>query len=210
MMLAFAFLGFILENTFKLLTSGYIDNNHHFFPASFTYSIIIFLLYSVLGEPDDMRLFTFRPFDKLNENSVLLSNLSWCAVLAVAVFLGEIIVGSCNYYIAGAVIWDYNFIPLSVKLFGCPYAFTSLQTTAGFTAGGWLFMKFAFRPMMKLFEKVPVKVAVITGAVLGSLIIGDYIFTLAYTQVYSFAPAYWSVNFKASPPTVITNLKIFP
>lgn len=210
LMIIFAFLGFISESIFKLLTRGYIDSSHHFFPATFTYSIIILLLFTALGEPDKVRFFGRYPFKTQNKKNKALSNLLWCATLAAAVFFGEAIVGSCNYYIAGAVIWDYNSIPLSVKFFGCPYAFTSLPTTLAFTLAGWLFMKFLFKPVMRLLQKVPVKAAIAVDAVLGALLIGDYIFTLIYTQAYAHAPYYWAVNFNFSPPAIYTNLKIFP
>ena len=191
LMLIFAFAGFLVENAFKLLTRGFMDSSHHFFPATFTYSIVIFVLYGCLGTPDNMRFFNKELFRGGSRAEKAAAYILYAVLLAIGVFVGELTVGLANYYATGAVIWDYNNIPLNWKI-GCPYAFTSLPTTLAFTAAGWLFMKFLFAPLMRLLEKIPVKIAVAIGAILGALLVGDYVYTLIYTQINGFAPVYWT------------------
>lgn len=194
MMLLFSLFGYLLESAFKLITWGSFDSNHHFFPVTFTYGLILLVLYGTLGTPCKMRLFKKELFRADTKKSKILSKITYAALLAFGVFFGEMLIGTLNYKLSGAVIWNYNFIPGNVKWFGCDVAFTSFPTTIAFTAAGWVFMRFFFTPIMKEIERIPVKVAVIISAVLGTLVIGDYVYTLVYTQLYGECPLYWTVK----------------
>lgn len=232
MMLVFSFLGYILESTFKVLTSGAFDNNHHFFPATFTYGLIILTLFSFLGTPDDMRFLTLKLFRSDGRGAVdketdgqegetdgkakrrgrgrkAAAYITYAILLALGVFFGEMLVGMINYKLTGAAIWNYNFIPLNVKWFGCDVAFTSIPTTAAFTAAGWLFMKFAFTPIMNAISRIPVRTAVAICIAVGVPLICDYVFSLVYTQIYGKCPLYWTISFNTSPPSFRWNKNIF-
>ena len=186
-MIIFSFLGFWVENCTRMILIQVFDCRHQLLPFLFAYGLALLAIYAVLGTPDDLRFFNIRIFRQKTRGKKVLSHLLYFLIICAFIFGGEIAVGLIYEEIAGVVLWDYSNIPTHVT------RYTSVITTALLGGGVYLLMNFAFRPMMRLIEKMGRRAAIILDSTLGALIVADFLFMIIYTFVTGSAPYLWSV-----------------
>lgn len=136
-----AFLGFILENIWLAFTKGYVDNRNMSMPFLFGYGMAVISIYSVFGLPQDMML-----FGRIAIGSH--SGALYFTAVFLAVSVGEIVLGYAVEKLCGFEYWNYTRLPLHIT------KYTSVFTSLGFAAVIWLFMRYAFLPLVSLIESM--------------------------------------------------------
>lgn len=86
----------------------------------------------------------------------------------------------------GVKAWNYTSIPLHIT------QYTSIPTTAAFTAGIFLLMQFVFPRVVKLIDRIPDRTAFLLALVLGVLIASDWLIMIVSGLVNGSFPEYWS------------------
>ena len=145
MMVIASLLGWVSENVFRVITVGIIDSRFMYLPFLGIYGLCILALYGLFGTPDRFRFLHKRILDENGKSWV--RYICYCLVIAAAVMIGEIAVGSFCEAFSGKILWNYSSIPLHFT------KYTSVPTTAAITAGVFLLMKFGFTPLMDLMER---------------------------------------------------------
>jgi hypothetical protein len=185
----FALIGWVAENTAKIVISGSFDSRFHILPFIGIYAIIPFSFHIVFGNPDSIAVFGKKLFKIESKKTVILSNLITYFSICAAVFLGELAVGNAWDFFFGVKLWNYNNLPLHLT------QYTSIVSTFGFGTGAYLLFKFMCIPLLKVFKKkIPIKVAFWIVATLGSLIFLDMMRMIASTIILGEAPNFWKVK----------------
>ncbi len=185
-----AFVGWVAENTVKLISSGTIDCRFQLLPFIWVYALIPFAFQIVLGNPDNLTVFGKQVFKRHTVYTKLISNLTTVAVILAAVFVGELLVGGLWEIAFGVKLWDYSQLPLQVT------RYAGVIPTLGYGGGAYLIFKFVYTPLIDFFrKKVSHKVALIICCTLGVLIALDTVFMCVHIAVTHRAPMYWSVKF---------------
>lgn len=161
MMLTVAsFIGYVVENTFKIFMNGYFDNRYMFLPFLLGYGLFTIALGILIGTPDELLPLKKEPFKICRPWNYI----AYFFIVAILVSLGELALGFAVEKIAGFYYWDYSTLPLNFT------RYTSLPTSLGFGLIITLYMGFVYPPLMKAFEKnkekKPFKVLSIAFAVL--------------------------------------------
>lgn len=180
------FIGWVVENIACAVNLHYIDDRHQLFPVLAAYSFGIFILFFVLGTPDEMRIFSHKIKKRNND---LLNNLFYFIIIFFLILVGEMSVGLFFEHVLGIVTWNYNHIPLHIT------QYTSIPTTFGFSIGVCILMKFIFPFFVNLFNRINVKKRKILSIVLGLLISFDYLYMLLYGVIANKFPSYWKITF---------------
>ncbi|MCD8309478.1 MAG: putative ABC transporter permease [Clostridia bacterium] len=188
-MIVFSFLGFIAENAARMVTKHIFDCRHQLLPFLFAYGIALLAIHIILGTPGGMRFFNKKLFTQKGVKYSILSHVTYFAVLFLVIFAGEIAVGEFYEACTGVVLWDYSDMPLHVT------KYTSVISCSLYGGGVYLIMAFAFKPMMKLIQKIGRTAAAILCCTLGTAIIIDFIIMVITIFVTGTAPVYWSVSF---------------
>lgn len=184
-----AFIGWVAENVVRAITQGVLDSRFHLLPFLSPYAMIPFAYQILLGDPDDIAVFGRRLFKERNKKSVILSNVTCLALMYMAVFLGELVVGNAWDKLFGVQLWNYNSLPLHVT------QYSGLIPAIGYGTGAYLIFRFIYKPVMRLFRnKVNFKVAKIICLTLGVFIILDTCFMGAQIALFNKPPMYWSVK----------------
>ena len=92
--IGFALLGWIAENTIKVVTNGIFDCRFHLLPFISCYALIPFAYHILLGDPDKISFFGHPLFKKDKPSYKIYSNIICLVLILSAVFLGELIVGN--------------------------------------------------------------------------------------------------------------------
>lgn len=184
-----AFMGWCVENLFRLISIGVLDSRHQLFPFLAAYGFGIFVLYFVFGTPTEMRIFKKRILPENTKRNHTLRVVIYCSVVFVLILFGEMSVGLLFEKLFGVKAWNYLNIPLHIT------RYTSIPTTIGFTTGITLLMHFVFRPAIVWLENLPQKVAFWLALVLGIMIAADYLVMMIYGGVVGHFPEYWSIRF---------------
>ena len=137
--IAVAHLGWIVENVFKLIVSGWCDSRFHFLPFISPYASLPLAFHIALGSPDDVRLFGWKIFKKRTRKTVILSNILSYFLMSLFVFLGELAVGNLWDALFGVSLWNYKNLPLNVT------QYTSIFTTLGFGLFAYIIFKFIYK-----------------------------------------------------------------
>lgn len=186
-----AFLGFLAENLGRLIMQGVIDSRYMFLPFIAPYSLAVFAIFAVLGNPNAVRFFGIK-FFKRNSITIkqkIISNLIYLGIILFFVFAGELVVGVLYEKLTGVSLWDYSNMPLNFT------KYTSLPTTLLYGGGAYLLMKFGFIPFMNLLQrKMNYTAAKIIDFTLGSLIIIDCVVMMIIMFATKNAPIHWSVK----------------
>ena len=170
-MIVFAsFIGYVVENIFKLLMNGYIDNRYMFLPFLLGYGLFIAVIGVLIGTPQNL----FPLSRKRLTLSKSLAFLVYFIVSGALVSLGELVLGFSVEWIGGFSYWDYSRLPLNFT------KYTSLPTSLGFGLIITLFMGFVYDPAMRFFErKKEMKLWKIISATAVLLLVLDFIVSFA-------------------------------
>jgi uncharacterized membrane protein len=142
MLILASFIGFVVENLFKLFKSGYVDNRFMFLPFLFGYGFFVIAIGILIGTPQNM-----FPLAKRRPNLRRPWNyFVYFIIISVLVSVGELALGFAVEKIGGFHYWDYSNLPLNFT------RYTSLPTSLGFGFIITLFMGFVYTPAMRFFE----------------------------------------------------------
>lgn len=190
MAIGMAFIGWTVENTFRLFKAGVLDSRFHILPFISPYGLIIFAFYFVIGDPDDFTFFGRRLFKEKNRKTKILSNLTTVSLIFFFVFFGELAVGNLWDALFGVELWNYSSLPLHVT------QYTGLVSTLGFGIMAYVILKFIYRPVLNLLQKrMSYKIARAISCTLGVAIVLDTVRMIICMAVLNEAPMYWSISF---------------
>ena len=125
-----SFVGFVVENLFRLFRDGVINSRRQILPFLFAYGIAVFAMYVLIGTPKEMRFFCWRIFKKESKLSATAKHICYFLILFAFIFFGEILFGTFVEWVSGVVLWDYTGIPLTFT------KYTSVPTALGLSVGG--------------------------------------------------------------------------
>lgn len=184
-----AFLGWCVENIFRTVSIGVFDSRHQLLPFLAAYGFGIFMMYLVFGTPTEMRFFKKKILPERTARNHVLRGVVYCALLFSLILFGEMGVGLLFEALFGVKAWNYTNIPWHIT------QYTSIPTTAAFTAGIFLLMQFAFPRALRLLDKIPDKAAFVLALVSGVLIAADYCVMIGTMLVRGYFPNYWAIRF---------------
>lgn len=185
-----AFLGFLVENLFRLIRIGVFDDRHQLLPFLCAYGIGVFVLFVVFGTPTNMRFFKHKILPKDTKINKALRVLLYFVTLFVVILVGEMSVGLLFEKTLGIKAWNYLNIPLHIT------RYTSIPTTTAFTLGIIILMECVFPVEVKTINKINSKIRFYIALILGVLILIDY-FVLIITGITTGSfPNYWSISIK--------------
>lgn len=172
MLVLVSLIGFLMENVWSYLATGFIGNRGFIMPFLFVYGLIIFIIYLVLGTPKSTKTLPLY-------------------MIGVFVIFTALQIG--YGYAAEALFdfrpWDLSEIPLSIT----PYA--SVLTSVGFAGLITLFMNVIFTPTIEWFEKISNNIIVKAVAVVLLLTLAeDFILGLVRSSSYSERFVLWSLD----------------
>lgn len=183
-----AFGGWVLENLFRLAAGGILDCRFHILPFLSPYALIPFAFHILFGEPGELAPFGRKLFRREGTGTRVLSDLIVFCVMCLAIFAGEIAVGSAWEYFFHVRLWDYTDQLLHVT----PYA-SALSVLGG---GGICFVLFRFLhpALLRVVRRVPHRAAFGVCITLGVLIVLDTVCMGIQIAVTGAPPMYWSVK----------------
>ncbi len=166
MLVLTSFIGFIVEDTFKIFRNGYFDNRYMFLPFLIGYGFFTIVVGTLLGTPKN-----FLPLIKKEiKIKTPFNYIMYFFVAAILVTVGELALGYTVEFVAGFHYWDYSRIPLHFT------RYTSLPTSLGFGLIITIFMGFIYEPLMHFFEtRLNGKKSNIISIVLTSLLALDFL-----------------------------------
>lgn len=138
-----SFIGYVVENLFKLVMNGYVDNRYMFLPFLLGYGLFIAAIGVLIGTPNNLFPLSKRQ-PKLKK---LVAYLFYFLLTALLVSAGELALGYAVEAIGGFNYWDYSKLPFNFT------KYTSLPTSVGFGAIITAFMGFIYEPAIRFFEK---------------------------------------------------------
>ncbi len=157
--------GWLVENVFMACSEGYIDNRNMMLPFLFGYGLAVAGIYVLFGTPTTPRFLKYRfPMKKPIVNLLL-----YCAIVFTVVSVGECLTGLFVERFFNITWWDYSGIPLHIT------QYTSVPTSAAFTAILTLFMQFAFERLYAAFHKIDKRILYPLAIVLMLLLTADFI-----------------------------------
>ena len=186
--LIFSLIGWLGENTVKLVSQGFIDSRFHLLPFIGAYALIPFAFQLAFQDPNDICFFGHYIFKKKTLATKIWSNIITYVAICIFVFLGELVIGNLWDLAFGVKLWDYSGSFLAITQYTC------LTSTLGYGIGAFILFKLVFFPLIKFFENhVPHKVALIICIVLGTLSIADELRLYGYIIFGHEAPNYWKL-----------------
>jgi uncharacterized membrane protein len=179
-----SFIGFVVENTFKIFMNGYFDNRYMFLPFLLGYGIFEAALSVLIGTP--------KEFFPLKARAIKIKRpwnyLVYFLIAAALVSIGELALGFTVEKIAGFHYWDYSNIPLNFT------RYTSLPTSIGFGLAITLYMGAIYPRLMKFFEAKKSSRLFKWGALtLGALLLIDFIVSFSVMIITGKRMLLWRV-----------------
>lgn len=185
-----SFLGWIVENTFRAISIGVLDSRHQILPFLLAYGLGIFILFFVLGTPQEMRFFKKRILAENTKRNRIIRECIYFVCVFVLILFGEMGVGLFFEKCFGIVLWHYAHTPLTIT------KYTSIPTALGFTIGVFLLMRFVFPHALRLMDRIPDKAALIAVISIGLLLLADYCAMIGVMIKKGHAPEYWRIRFR--------------
>lgn len=168
-----SFLGFLTENIWLALTKGYIDNRNMHLPFLLGYGIMVLLIYSLFGTPENKPLYFLA-----------------CCIL---VNLGEIALGSLTEKICHFEWWNYLRLPLHIT------KYTSIPTTILFAAIITGFMDSVFLPLWDFFCGIANHETSVVAVILIAAITIDTLHSFVTMYHKHGLEQIWRINLSPSP-----------
>lgn len=185
--IGFAALGWIAENTVKIIMQGMFDCRFHLLPFISPYALVPFAFCIALGDPDDLALFGHKLFKKRH---AVASNLLCLGIICAFVFLGELAIGNMWEAVCGVQLWNYSNLPLQVT------QYAGLIPALGYGGGAYIIFKFVYKPLLSLMRrKVKFGVAKTICCTLGVAIVLDTCLMIVQLLIFKQPPMYWAVYF---------------
>ncbi len=179
-----AFLGWVIENGFRLYRNGVVDSRFNILPFIAPYMSLPFIFHILIGDANHIRI--FKCFRQNTRKSILLSNIVTYLTLSFGVFVLEFIIGNMWDVFFGVTLWNYTKLPLNFT------KFTSPITTFGFGLFAYVLLKFVTPPTMKLLRsRLSYRTAKWISLILGTLIILDTVRMGAFIIFTGEAPHLW-------------------
>ncbi len=122
-------LGFIVEDGWMMIRSGFIDNRNMTLPFLLGYGLAVVTMYLVIGTPKKGHF------------------LLYFGLVFFFVSFGEIALGTTVEKVCGFYYWDYTNLPFHLT------RYTSVLTSLGFSAIITSFMYFCYEPLMEFFHE---------------------------------------------------------
>lgn len=185
-----AFIGWVAENTAKLITTGVMDSRFHILPFISPYALVPFAFHLLLGDPDSIAFFGHKFFKKDSIKNRILSNVLCFSLICGAVFLGELAIGNMWEALFGVQLWNYSSFPLQVT------QYAGLIPTLGYGGGAYLIFRLVYKPLLKLIRKIKFGVAKVICCTLGVAIVLDTLAMMLQIIILHTPPVYWSVNIR--------------
>ncbi len=161
-----SFIGFLVENGFKLFMNGYIDNRFMFLPFLLGYGIFTVAIGVLIGTPQNLIPLS----NKQIRIKAPLNLLIYFLLMSLLVTAGELALGFTVEWIAGFHYWDYTALPFHFT------RYTSLFTSLGFGFIITIFMGFIYEPVMRFFNrKMNGKHSNVFSIAILALLVADFI-----------------------------------
>lgn len=184
-----AFLGWVAENTVKLVSNGVIDSRFHIFPFLSPYMLVVFAYHILLRDPDDPAFFGKKLFKSIDTKRKAVSHVAMWLMMCGMVFVGEFVIGNLWEILFGVQLWCYT-TPFTLT------QYAGLFQALGYGTGAYVIFVFLYKPALRFVtEKVPFKTAKTIDIVLGSLILLDSLFMFICIIFFHQAPMYWTIKF---------------
>lgn len=182
-------LGWIAENTVKIISQGMFDCRFHLLPFISPYALIPFAFQILMGDPDNLAIFGHKLFKTESKKNKVLSNVICVALIIGAVFLGELAIGTMWEKLFGVQLWNYSQLPLQIN------QYAGLFPAIGYGGGAYLIFKFIYKPLLNLMRrKVNFNVAKWICCTLGVLIVLDTLIMSVQIIAFGQPPMYWQVH----------------
>lgn len=186
-----ACLGWLAENSVKLITQGTADSRFHMLPFISPYALIPFAYKILFGDADDIAVFGKKIFKNKTLKSKILSNALCFAALCGGAFAGELCVGNMWEKLFGAELWNYGSLPLQVT------QYAGLAPSLGYGAGAYLVLRLTYKPVLGFIKKkVDFYTAKTVCCTLGVLIVLDTLFTVISIIAFHRPPVYWQIKLR--------------
>ena len=171
MLTLLSLIGFLTENIWSYLSTGFIGNRGFIMPFLFVYGLAIFIIYLILGTPTTKTLPLY--------------------MLGVFVIFTALQIG--YGYAVEAIFnfrpWDMSSMPL------CITPFASIPTSVGFAGLISLFMNVIFTPSIEWFDKISKNIPIrIISVILFLSLIANYVIGLIQSSSLSSRFELWSLD----------------
>ena len=181
-------IGWLGENTTKLIGQGFIDSRFHLLPFIGPYGLIVFAVHLCFGSPDNICFFGHYLFKNPSKKTKVWSNIITLVIMCSFVFLGELTFGNLWDVCFGVQLWNYT------GHLCCVTQYTCLESTLGVGTAVYLIFKFIYQPLLHWIQKhVSIKTAKWIICTLGVLILLDEIRLICYMIFTGAAPNYWKL-----------------
>ena len=183
--IGFALLGWIAENTVKIIMQGMFDCRFHLLQFISPYALVPFAFCIEMGYTDVFTLFGHKIFKKRH---AVISNLLCLFIICASVFLGELAVGNMWEAVCGAELWNYSNLPLQVT------QYAGLIPALGYGGGAYLIFKLVYKPLLSLMRrKISFGAAKTICCTLGVAIMLDTCLMVVQLIIFKQPPMYWAV-----------------
>ena len=180
-----SFLGYWVENFYKLFTRGYIDNRFMFLPFLLGYGLFIVAVFLLVGTPKCYFPLMKKEFRIKSPFNILLYFIS----MAVLVTIGEITLGTVVEKIGGFHYWDYTSIPLHIT------RYASVPTSLGFATIITLFMGLCIEPLYDFLQaRLTSRAFKVATIVICVLMATDFILSFAIMIATGERNALWKLQ----------------
>lgn len=187
-MVIMAAIGWIAENTVKLISSGTMDNRFHVLPFIFPYGLAFLAMYLVLGDTNDISFFGKKLFKTKSFKTAAFSNIAYVCIVITFVFIGELSVGNLYELATGARLWDYSSQPLHLT------QYVSLSSALGYGVGAYIVMKALYALCNALIARGNLQLVKAADCTLGAAVLADSVCMILITLITKTPPIYWSVR----------------
>ena len=158
-----SFLGFLIENTWIVLTEGFVDNRNMNAPFLIGYGVIVLLIYRFMGTPEQLTgILQFARGWTRHGRISLYFLTSFLVVCSVEILTGYVVEKVCSLYYC-----SYEALPLHIT------RYTSLPTSVSFAFLIVFFMGIVYTPAMKWITRVDNRVLRVVSLLLVLLLVLD-------------------------------------
>ena len=188
----FSFVGFLIENLFKLIDTGIMDNSGFILPFNAAYGLWSFLFY-IIGSPAHPSFFGIKiGKDRSTISGKILSHVIYFIILYLLIVGGTIAIGYFWHFTLNVDIFDYSAWPLHITKYA--EFFTSLGTSLFF----YLFLRFIYHPLLNILKEKHRPRELIGSAFFYTLLLIDLIYgwILRVNDPKKNIPIYWSLNLR--------------
>lgn len=192
-----SFLGFVVENIFRVYSNGVIDNRNMVLPFLLGYGLAILMIYKLFGTPNAPLFFG----KEIIVENTFVSVIYYFAIAFIGVSIGELILGHLIERTCDIVWWNYTALPLHIT------KYTSIPTSFLFATMITVFMKYLFEPMLNVFSKIPQQTLSVLSITLIVILSIDFIHSGIYMFKNHQILEMWRVDFEKSIKEIIINMK---